>query len=113
MNATQVDMIATGPHWTTAEGFANTADNLVYRPERFGDGTTTRNLQLDPLANMPQWQKQLLSNSFGHVRRDEGTIESERRSELLERKRKLAEELSRRRRSTVKSKRTDDKDAQQ
>ena len=50
---------------------------------------------------MPQWQKQLLSNSFGHVRRDEGISESEKKAaKLLDRKQKLAKELSRRRRSS-------------
>lgn len=61
---------------------------------------------MDPLNNMPQWQKQLLSNSFGHDRGDENKAQNERKvARLLERKEQLAAEFSRRRKSAKEQKR--------
>lgn len=55
---------------------------------------------MDPLKNMPQWQKQLLSNSFGKDRGDEERLEKERKNaRLLERKNLLATEFARRMKS--------------
>ena len=57
---------------------------------------------MDPLNNMPQWQKQLLSNSFGKDRGDEERLEKERKNaRIQERKKKLAAEFARRMKSAA------------
>ena len=77
---------------------------LQCRPERFGSGEYGRSFQMDPLNNMPQWQKQLLSNSFGRDRGDGDRVQAERKAaRLQERKEKLAAEFSRRRKSAARS----------
>ncbi len=59
---------------------------------------------MDPLKNMPQWQKQLLSNSFGKARGDEERLENGRKNmRIQERKNKLAAEFARRMKSADRS----------
>lgn len=51
---------------------------------RFGSGEVTRDLLLDPVNNLPKWQRRLLSNSFGKASDDLDSGKAARQARIAE-----------------------------